>query len=174
MQLELGELDAVLESYDRNIRNLDAPMVKATPDDFIDLQNAPAVLWRLERMGVDVGRRWEELADKAAARIGEAGHPLLVPHLMMALEATGRHADSDRFLAGLRALAADPGRWYATEIANVILPVCEAARAHRRGDYGRVVELLAPRRARTPGRASLCSWSAHCTCSSVTADSTRS
>ncbi|HEX2151884.1 MAG TPA: hypothetical protein VHG31_07805, partial [Stellaceae bacterium] len=139
-------LDAVLDSYDRNIRNLDAPMTKATPDHYVDLQNAPAVLWRLERMGVDVGHRWEELADKAEARIGEAGHPLLVPHLMMALEATGRHAEADRFLAGLRALAADPGRWYATEIADVVLPVCEAARAHRRGDYAHVVELLAPRR----------------------------
>jgi tetratricopeptide (TPR) repeat protein len=147
MQLELGECDAVLDSYDRNIRNLDEPMTKATPDHFIDLQNAPALLWRLERMGIDVGHRWEELADKAAARIGEAGHPLLVPHLMMALEATGRHADSDRFLSGLRALATDePGRWYAAEIGQVVLPVCEAARAHRRGDHGRVVELLAPRR----------------------------
>jgi hypothetical protein len=104
------------------------------------------VLWRLERMGIDVGHRWEELADQAASRIGEAGHPLLVPHLMMALEATGRHAEGDRFLAGLRTLAAEPGRWYATEIGDVILPVCEATRAHRRGDYGRVVELLAPRR----------------------------
>jgi tetratricopeptide (TPR) repeat protein len=148
MQLELGELDAVLESYDRNIRNLDEPMTRATPDHYVDLQNAPALLWRLERMGVDVGHRWEELADKAEARIGEAGHPLLVPHLMMALEATGRHADSDRFLAGLRALAAEPGRWYAAEIAEIVLPVCEAVRAHRRGDYARAAELLAPRRAR--------------------------
>jgi tetratricopeptide (TPR) repeat protein len=146
MQLELGELDAVLDSYDRNIRNLDAPMVKATPDHFIDLQNAPALLWRLERMGADVGHRWEELADKAEARIGEAGHPLLVPHLMMALEATGRHAQADRFLAGLHALAAEQGRWYAAEIAEIVLPVCEAARAHRRGDYAGVVELLASRR----------------------------
>ena len=88
MQMELGELDAVLESYDENIRNLDSPMTKATPDHFIDLQNAPAVLWRLEQMGVDVGERWRELADKAEARIGHVGHPLLVPHLMMAL---GRH-----------------------------------------------------------------------------------
>jgi tetratricopeptide (TPR) repeat protein len=78
MELELGELDAVLESYDREIRNLDEPMTKATPDHFIDLQNAPAVLWRLERMGVDVGDRWRELADKAEARIGHVGHPLLV------------------------------------------------------------------------------------------------
>src|SRR4051794_22075868 len=146
MQLELGELDAVLDSYDRNIRNLDAPMFKATPDHFVDLQNAPSLLWRLERMGVDVGHRWQELADKAEARIGEAGHPLLVPHLMIALEATGRHEAADRFLAGLGALAAEPGRWYATEIADVIVPVCEAVRAHRRGDYADVIELLAPRR----------------------------
>ena len=31
-------------------------------------------------------------------------------------------------------------------IDDAILPVCEAALAHRRGDYARVVELLAPRR----------------------------
>jgi tetratricopeptide (TPR) repeat protein len=148
MQLELGELDAVLESYDANIRNLDEPMTKAMPDHYVDLQNAPALLWRLERMGVAVGHRWEELADRAEARIGEAGHPLLVPHLMMALEATGRQAEADRFLAGLRTLAGEPGRWFAAEIADVVLPVCEAARAHRRGDYARVVDLLEPRRER--------------------------
>ena len=146
MELELGELDAVLESYDRNIRNLEAPMVKATPDHFIDLQNAPAILWRLEQMGIDVGNRWRELADKAEARIGHVGHPLLVPHLMMALAATGREEAADRFLAALREVAADMALWTAPAIADVILPVCEAALAHRQGDYARVVELLAPRR----------------------------
>ena len=146
MQLELGELDAVLASYDENIRNLDAPMVKATPDHFIDLQNAPAVLWRLEQMGVDVGRRWEELADKAEARIGHAGHPLLVPHLMMALAATGREDVAERFLAALREQAADKGSWRAPTLNEAILPSCEAALAHRRGEWDRVVELLAPRR----------------------------
>ncbi len=146
MELELGELDAVLESYDRNIRNLDAPMVKAVPDHFIDLQNAPAILWRLEQMGVDVGDRWQELADKAEARIGHVGHPLLVPHLMMALAATGRAEAADRFLAALREVAADTALWTAPAIADVILPICDAALAHRQGDYARVVELLAPRR----------------------------
>jgi tetratricopeptide (TPR) repeat protein len=146
MELELGELDAVLESYDRNIRNLDAPMVKAAPDHFIDLQNAPAVLWRLEQMGVDVGHRWHELADKAEARIGHIGHPLLVPHLMMALAAAGRAEAADRFLAALRERAIETGSWNATAIGDVYLPVCEAALAHRRGEYGRVVDLLAPRR----------------------------
>jgi tetratricopeptide (TPR) repeat protein len=146
MLIELGELDAVLESYDADIRNLDAPMTKATPDHFVDLQNAPALLWRLEQMGIAVGDRWQELADKAEARIGEAGHPLLVPHLMMALEATARADAAERFLAALRDLAADRTSWVAPWVAEAILPACEAARAHRQGDWARVVDLLAPRR----------------------------
>jgi tetratricopeptide (TPR) repeat protein len=146
MQLELGELDAVLESYDANIRNLDEPMTKAMPDHYVDLQNAPALLWRLERMGVAVGHRWGELADRAEARIGEAGHPLLLPHLVMALAATGRIEAAERFVAALRDLAADQTRWAARAIEDVIVPVCEAALAHRRGEHARVVALLAPRR----------------------------
>jgi hypothetical protein len=118
----------------------------AAPDHFIDLQNAPAILWRLERMGVDVGERWHELADKAEARIGHVGHPLLVPHLMMALAATGRAEPAERFLAALREAAADRARWSAPTVADAILPVSEAALAHRSGDWARVVELLAPRR----------------------------
>jgi tetratricopeptide (TPR) repeat protein len=145
MELELGELDAVLASYDTNIRNLDSPMTKAVPDHFVDLQNAPAVLWRLEQMGVAVGERWQELADKAEARIGDTGHLLLVPHLMLALTATGRDGAADRFLAALRERAADSALWTAPAIAAVVIPACEAVQAHRGRDFGRVVDLLAPR-----------------------------
>jgi len=147
MELELGELDWVLESYDTNIRNLEEPMTKAVPDHYVDLQNGVALLWRLEKLGVDVGDRWRELADKAEARIGDSGHLLLVPHLMMALAATGRGEAADRFLAVLRAQAADKALWTAPAIADVVIPVCEAAMAHRQGDFARAVDLLAPRRA---------------------------
>jgi hypothetical protein len=146
MLLELGELDSVLASYDEDIRNLDEPLTKAMPDHYVDLQNAAALLWRLESLGIAVGDRWRELADKAEARIGEAGHPLLVPHLMMALAATGRSEAAERFLAALRELAADAAPWVKPTFDDAILPSCEAALAHRRGDYDRVVELLAPRR----------------------------
>jgi hypothetical protein len=145
LRLDLGEVDAVMASYDQDVRNFDAPMTKATPDHYVDLQNAAALLWRLEQVGLDVGKRWEELADKAEARIGEAGHLLMVPHLMMALVATGRDAAASRFVAALRELAADPSVWTAPAIANVVIPVCEAAQAHRRGEYARVVDLLASR-----------------------------
>jgi tetratricopeptide (TPR) repeat protein len=145
MELDLGERDAVLASYDENIRNFTDPMTKAVPDHYVDLQNATALLWRLEQLGIDVGDRWQELADKAEARIGDAGHLLLVPHLMLALAATGRDAAAARFLAALREIAADTALWTAPAIADVVIPVCEAAQAHRRGDHARVVDLLAPR-----------------------------
>ena len=148
LRLDLGEVDAVMASYDEDIRNFDDPMTKATPDHYVDLQNAAALLWRLEQLGVDVENRWQELADKAEARIGEVGHLLMVPHLMMALVATGRDAAAARFVDALRELAADPSLWTAPAIADVVIPVCEAAQAHRRRDYARVVDLLAHRQDR--------------------------
>jgi hypothetical protein len=145
MQLDLGEQEAVLRSYDANIRNLDAPLTKAAPDQFNDLQNATALLWRLEQMGLDVGNRWDELADKAEARIGDSAYLLLPPHLMLALAATGRDDAAARFLAALREQAGDLSRWDATAIREVVLPVCKAGLAHRRERHAQVVSLLQPR-----------------------------
>jgi len=145
MQLDLGERDAVLASYDENIRNLSAPLTKATPDQFNDLQNATALLWRLEFLGLDVGHRWDELADKAEARIGDTAYLLLPPHLMLALAATGRDDAASRFLAALRDQAADAARWDAPAIRDVVEPICQAALAHRRGQHDQVVALLHPR-----------------------------
>jgi len=144
MQLDLGQQDAVLASYDANIRNLNAPLTRAAPDQFNDLQNATALLWRLEQLGLDVGARWEELADKAEARIGDSAYLLLPPHLVLALAATGRDEASVRFLAALREQAADPCRWDAAAIRDVVVPVCEAGLAHRRDQHAQVVTLLQP------------------------------
>jgi tetratricopeptide (TPR) repeat protein len=144
MRLDLGETEEVLADYDAHIRNFSDPRTRAVPDFYVDLQNAAALLWRLEQLGMDVGDRWVELADKAEARCGEAAHLLLVPHLMLALAATGRHAVADRYLSGLRELAGNPSLWTAPAIADVVIPVCEAVLAHRRGDYARAVDWLEP------------------------------
>jgi tetratricopeptide (TPR) repeat protein len=62
---ERREFDTVLSLYDKEFRNLDAPLTKMQPDFVIDVQNAASMLFRLERQGVDVGGRWAEIADKA-------------------------------------------------------------------------------------------------------------
>jgi tetratricopeptide (TPR) repeat protein len=141
--LEEREFDAVLELYDRRLRNLASPLTEAQPDLYIDVQNAVSMLFRLERQGIDVGNRWNELADKAEARIGDCLSAFTLPHWMMALAATGRFDAARRMLDGMRAFAQGDGL-IAGIVGKIALPVSEAALAHRRGDPARALELMRP------------------------------
>jgi tetratricopeptide (TPR) repeat protein len=142
--LERGETDAVLALYDSQIRNLDSPLVRALPDLYIDIQNAASLLWRLEHVGVAVGARWAELADKAEPRIGDHALLFTVPHFMMALAALGRDQAAGRVLGALREFAATGAGTLAPIAGAVALPVCEAVLAHRKAEHGRVLALLLP------------------------------
>jgi tetratricopeptide (TPR) repeat protein len=135
--LERRELDAVLDLYDRRFRNLASPLVAKMPDLYIDIQNAASMLFRLERHGVDVGNRWREIADLAEARIGDCLSAFTLPHWMMALAATGRHAAAQSMLACMK----DHPVAVVREVAR---PVCEAVLAHRRGEHRRVLDLVTP------------------------------
>ena len=77
-----------------------APLTQAQPDLYIDVQNAASMLFRLELLGIDVGDRWNEIADKAEARIGDCLSAFTLPHWMMALAATGRDEAAQRMLDG--------------------------------------------------------------------------
>jgi hypothetical protein len=141
--LEQREFGAVLDLYDRRFRDLAAPLTRAQPDLYIDVQNAASMLFRLELHGVDVGERWNELADKAEARIGDCLSAFTLPHWMMALAATGRDEAAQRMLEAMRAV----GRGNATVariVGRVAVPVCEAVLAHRRGEFARAVALMRP------------------------------
>ena len=127
----------VLDLYDRRFRNLSSPLVAALPDFHVDVQNAASMLMRLELRGVAVGARWNELADKAEARIGDHLSVWTLPHWMMALAATGRDSAARSMLSSMNE---DPG----TAVREVALPVCLAVFAHRRAQHERAVELLVP------------------------------
>ncbi len=66
-----------------------APLTQAQPDLYIDVQNAASMLFRLELLGIHVGDRWNEIADKAEARIGDCLSAFTLPHWMMALAGDG-------------------------------------------------------------------------------------
>lgn len=135
--LEQRDFEAVLDLYDACIRNLASPLVQASPDLYIDVQNAASMLFRLGRHGVDVGDRWDELALKAEARIGDTLSGFTLPHWMMALAATGRFEAAELLLDA--ALAA-PDR----TIREIAAPVCAAALAHGRGEYAPAVAAMRP------------------------------
>jgi hypothetical protein len=107
------------------------------PDFYVDVQNAASMLLRLELRGVRVGDRWEELADKAQARIGDCVSVFTLPHWMMALAAAGRDAAARAMLDALKENAS-------TVVREVALPVCQAVLAHRRREHDQAVLLMSP------------------------------
>ncbi len=140
---EQGEFDEVLALYDRQFRNLASPLTQAQPDYIIDIQNAASMLFRLERQGVNVGDRWNEIADKAEQRVGDCMSAFTLPHWMMALAATGREDAAQRMLDGMRAFAAGPASTAAT-VGEIALPVSQAVLAHRKGDHAKALDLMRP------------------------------
>ncbi|RAH97712.1 tetratricopeptide repeat-containing protein [Acuticoccus sediminis] len=93
-ELELGNTDAAMALYDGAVRF-------DRTDDYRDIANAVSLLARLAAEGVDVGERWEELADIAERRADDACITFADLHYLMALLAGGREEAAGRMLARL-------------------------------------------------------------------------
>ena len=98
-QLEKGAIDAVFALYDREIR-------AEKTDDFRDIANAASLLSRLELEGYSVGDRWEELADKAEARLKDRALIFADLHYMLALVGAGRADKAAALALSMRATPA--------------------------------------------------------------------
>ncbi len=139
----MATIATVLDLYDTRFRNLDAPLTVAAPDVYIDVQNAASTLFRLQRLGIAVGDRWEELADKAEARIGDCVSAFTLPHWLMALTATGRTASAQRMIEAMREFAKGTGT-VAPIVRDYALPIGEAQLAHAAGRHAEAVALMRP------------------------------
>ena len=136
---EGGNYDAVLALYDRSIRS-------EKSDFYLDIQNAAALLARLEFAGVSVGDRWGELADHVESRLDDHVLAFTDTHAMMALARTDRSEAAMRLLASLEAFSATPGNSCAATLRPVAIPVSDAILAFSRGDYARCAKILQPLR----------------------------
>ncbi|PCH65669.1 MAG: tetratricopeptide repeat protein 38 family protein, partial [Rhodobacteraceae bacterium] len=92
MHLDMGQIDAVLDLYDTHVR-------ADHTDDYRDISNGTALLMRLELNGVNVGPRWQELADLSAARTEDGCLIFADLHYMLALTGDGRTTDAARLVA---------------------------------------------------------------------------
>jgi tetratricopeptide (TPR) repeat protein len=142
--IEREEFAQTLALYDGRIRDLASTMTMAMPDLYIDVQNAVSVLWRLERAGVDVGDRWIELADKAQARIGDCRNPFTLPHWMLALVRSGRHAAARQFIAGMEEFATQARPPLTDTVRDGALPICRAILAAAEGHNDDALTFMRP------------------------------
>jgi len=92
LHMERGELDTALGLYDAQIRH-------DKTDDYRDISNATSLLMRLELEGMDIGPRWEELADFSENRVEDGCLVFADLHYLLALTGAARGAAQDAMAA---------------------------------------------------------------------------
>ncbi len=135
--LARDERDAALALYDERVR-----------DDFseiiYDMHDAASLLWRLELAGVDVGKRWGEMADIAKAHIGDHNDAFTDAHFTMCLAGDGRTGAARDMISSMRSYAASKKVTMARIMRDAGIGAAEGLAAFHAGDYGRAVDCLLP------------------------------
>lgn len=111
-----------------------------------DQVNAVALLARLEFAGLDVGNRWQDVADYIEKRGAEHVEPFLDAHYLLGLTRAGRDAAAATLLSSLRDHVArlDSARLMGRIWQDVGLPLAEGVAAYGKGDWRAAFAQLKP------------------------------
>ena len=148
-QLDSGEQDSILETYDKHIRNREHELTQSMPDLYIDMQNGASLLWRLEHTGVDVGDRWQEMAELAAGRLDDMTSAFTSAHFAVILAAVGDYASCEKLIANMTDYVnSNDSREHSLRESFELaaLPSAIGALAHRKGDYKKAESVLSAAR----------------------------
>ncbi len=140
MHLDLGDYDTALALYDAEIR-------ADKTDDYRDISNGTSLLSRLELDGIDVGDRWEELADLSMARTEDGCLIFADLHYLLALIGGGREDAMSRMIARIHRDADDGQTEVDARFAHPGVSAAHGLEAFGEGDYTSAFSHLAAARA---------------------------
>ena len=135
-RVDTGDFDSALKLYDERIGWGNALAV-------LDKVDAASLLWRLHLKGVDVGKRFKDIASRWQEIAGAGNYTFNDAHAVMAFSGAGQiEMCQIVFEAQNKAMLLDNDNAIATR--EIGRPVCEAFVAFAQGDYAHVVNLLRP------------------------------
>jgi tetratricopeptide (TPR) repeat protein len=134
--LDAGNVAQVLDLYDRRVR----PAPSQVPLEMID---AAAMLWRLQLRGVDVGSRWQALANCWEPFVEHAYYAFNDVHAVMAFVGARRVDLAERALAAMEQKlgASDTNAMMTREVG---LPMARALVSFGNENYADTVKRLLP------------------------------
>ena len=139
--LDKGDYDFTLDVYDNRI-------LAANTEFFLDVQNGASLLKRLELLGVDVGDRWEPLAEYARNRVDDHVLAFTDLHSLMALACADDRETARAYIDSLESFGHTPDNYSASLMTDVVVPMCEGVLAFENGENARAVDALWPLRDR--------------------------
>lgn len=129
MHLDQGQPERVLSLYDAEVR-------ADRTDDYRDIANASSLLMRLELEGVDVGHRWEELAELCAERVDDGCLAFADLHYMLALCGGEREAAAHQLIRRMHVDALGNRTEDAAVLRSPGIAVAKGVQAFRDGANG--------------------------------------
>jgi hypothetical protein len=132
-----------LDQVDEVLALVDGPICGSGSGVVLDMIDASALLWRLHLRGVDVGARWQALAERWAPLATAANYAFNDMHAMMAFAGAGRAADAQALLDAQAAAidADDDNAGFTLEVGQA---ATRAIKAFADGRHAQAVELLRP------------------------------
>lgn len=132
--LELDDHAEVLRLYDRAIGGTGSGVV-------LDLIDASAMLWRLQLRGVDVGGRWQPIAERWLPHAASGHYAFNDLHAMLAFIGAGMGAVQQQVLDAQRAAMERAGdnAMFTREVGH---PAVLAVRAFADGEHAKAATLL--------------------------------
>ena len=134
VMIEQGEGERVLDHYASHIWGV----WKEYSQDQI---GAVSLLARLELAGVDVGDRWQDLADHLTPRVHEHVQPFLDMQYLYGLARAGR-PEAQAMLDSVRGFAETAPAFVRPAWREVAVPACVGLLAHASGEYGTAARQL--------------------------------
>lgn len=134
-----------LDETDKVLALLAGP-VDGTPSNVVlDMIDVSALLWRLQLRGIEVGGRWDSLADRWTPLATAGNYAFNDMHAMMAFVGAGRDKAAEAVLETQRAAMAGGGD-NAAFTREIGYDATRAIWAFGEGDYAQTVCLLRPLR----------------------------
>lgn len=129
MHLDLGQTETVLNLYDTMIR-------ADKTDDYRDISNATSLLMRLELEGIDVGNRWDELAETSASRTDDGQLIFADLHYLLALVGGRREDAAATLVARIAADGARSANEMEMRMSSPGVAAAQGLEAFGEGNYG--------------------------------------
>lgn len=138
--LEHENYAGALALYDSFIHNDNSANVA------MEMLDASALLWRLYLDGIDVGNRWQPLANGWAGKDPEPWYVFNDMHATLAFVASRHMHDAEAMISRLQTYVAQPDPHITNKdmVARVGLPIVQAVVAHGKGNYAECARLLDP------------------------------
>jgi hypothetical protein len=142
--LQAGDTAGALDLYDTFLHH------PASEDIALELLDATALLWRLHLEGIQVGDRWQPLAEAWTRVLAPGFYPFNDMHAIMAYVGNGELDRARAVVAALERVAGEGDRHTTgREMTSAVgLPVCRSLLCFGTGRYEQVLDDLLPIRTR--------------------------